>query len=60
MDLTWFNPVGGAQTEEHWSDPESTTVGLALSQSGYSDEGWNEDLLLLNPRDGEVNFKLPA
>ncbi len=60
MDVTWFNPVGGVQTEEHWSDPGSTTIGLRLSQSDYSDEGWNDVLLLFNPHDGDVDFKLPA
>ena len=60
MDVTWFNPVGGVQTEEHWSDPGSTTIGLRLSQSDCSDEGWNDVLLLFNPHDGDVDFKLPA
>jgi len=60
MAVTWFNPVGGVQTEEHWSDPGSTTIGLRLSQSDCSDEGWNDVLLLFNPHDGDVDFKLPA
>jgi glycogen operon protein len=60
MEVRWFNPVGGVQTEEHWSDPGSTTVGLRLSQSDYSDEEWNDVLLLFNPHDGDVDFKLPA
>lgn len=59
MLVTWLNPGGGVQSEEHWADPGSTTIGLRLSQPNGSDKGMNDVLLLFNPHDGEVPFKLP-
>ncbi|WP_028749082.1 glycogen debranching protein GlgX [Rhizobium mesoamericanum] len=59
MEVSWFNPIGGIQTEEHWSDPGSTTIGLRLSKAGSPDEEIKDVLALFNPHDGDVHFKLP-
>ena len=56
MALTWLNPVGGEQTEEQWQDVGSTTIGLRLSGDC---EGMKDVLVLFNPHDGNVEFKLP-
>ncbi len=58
--VTWLNPGGGEQKPEHWEDPGSTTLGLRLSREKSSDsEEWNDVLILFNPHDGDVEFKLP-
>ncbi|MBW9117306.1 glycogen debranching protein GlgX [Rhizobium cauense] len=59
MHLTWLNPTGGVQSEEHWSDPGSTTIGLRLSQPNGSADEMTDVLLLFNPHDGDVPFSLP-
>ncbi|CDM62390.1 MULTISPECIES: glycogen debranching protein GlgX [Rhizobium] len=58
--ITWLNPTGGEQTDEHWDDEGSTTLGLRLSCDELVDEeGWNDVLFLFNPHDGQVIFHLP-
>ncbi|WP_438618552.1 glycogen debranching protein GlgX [Oryzifoliimicrobium ureilyticus] len=58
--VSWLNPGGGEQTEEQWADPGSTTIGMRLSRSSENGEdGWNDVLILFNPHDGDVPFKLP-
>jgi len=61
LAITWLNPVGGEQTEDHWEDEGSTTLGLHLSgdQDPDDDNAWNDVLFLFNPHDGQVAFKLP-
>lgn len=60
---TWLNPGGGEQTQEQWEDLGSTTLGLRLScgnQEGIeASEEWQDVLILFNPHDGAVEFKLP-
>lgn len=57
---TWLNPGGGEQTQEQWDDAGSTSLGLRMSRdSGDDAEGWNDILVLFNPHDGAVEFKLP-
>ena len=60
MAVTWLNPGGGEQTEEHWQDPGSTTLGLHLKrETGSDDQGWDDLLVLFNPHNDAVGFKLP-
>ena len=61
MGVTWFNPGGGEQQAEHWTDAGATTIGVRLSRDDLKEvEGaWPELLILFNPHDGEVPFKLP-
>jgi glycogen operon protein len=59
--ITWLNPGGGEQTQAQWEDPGSTSLGLRLSRdddNGDVDE-WRDVLVLFNPHDGVVEFKLP-
>jgi glycogen operon protein len=60
MEVTWLNPGGGEQTDEHWQDAGSTTLGLHLKRDAQSgDEGWDDLLILFNPHNDAVGFKLP-
>ena len=61
MTVTWFNPGGGEQTEEQWQDEGGTTLGVRLSRDDLKgvDGVWSEALILFNPHDGPVPFKLP-
>jgi glycogen operon protein len=61
MGVTWFNPGGGEQQAEHWTDAGATTIGVRLSRDDLKevDGAWPELLILFNPHDGEVPFKLP-
>ncbi len=60
MQVFWFNPGGGHQTAEHWDDAGSTTIGLRLIREvPLSTDEWNDILILFNPHDGDVVFKLP-
>ncbi|KQQ58837.1 glycogen debranching protein [Rhizobium sp. Leaf311] len=60
---TWLNPGGGEQTREQWEDLGSTTLGLRLTSGGQmgddATEEWKDVLILFNPHDGAVEFKLP-
>jgi isoamylase len=61
MSVTWLNPGGGEQTDEHWQDPGATTMGVRLSRDDLKDqEGiWWELVLLFNPYHQAVPFALP-
>ena len=57
---TWLNPGGGEQTKEQWEDLGSTSLGLRLTRDKQDDaEEWQDVLILFNPYDGAVEFKLP-
>jgi len=60
MSVTWLNPGGGEQQAAHWLDAGATTIGLRLSRDDLRDQDgiWWELVLLFNPHDGEVPFKL--
>jgi len=62
LAITWLNPVGGEQTEDHWDDEGSTTLGLRLvgEHLGDEDNAWTDILVLFNPHDGQVPFRLPT
>ena len=61
MSVTWLNPIGGEQQPEHWQDAGATTLGVRLARDDLKNqEGiWWELLLLFNPHEGNVPFKLP-
>lgn len=46
--VTWLNPGGGEQTQEHWADQGSTTIGLRLTASSDT-EGMNDVIILFSP-----------
>ncbi|MBW9064303.1 glycogen debranching protein GlgX [Rhizobium herbae] len=56
---TWVNAGGGEQTVEHWLDEGSTTIGLHLCCEVLEEGAWPELLLIFNPHDGPVPFKMP-
>lgn len=59
MEITWFNAGGGPQLPEHWD--EGTTLGLYLTRADlHGQKGiWQEVLLLINPYEGAVPFRIP-
>jgi isoamylase len=61
MSVTWLNPGGGEQLPEHWEDPGATTIGLRLSRDDLKNQDgiWWELVIVFNPYEGPVNFKLP-
>ncbi len=57
---TWLNPGGGEQTQEQWDDLGCTSLGLRLTRDDQDEaDGWQDVLVLFNPHDGAVEFKLP-
>lgn len=62
LTISWLNPVGGEQTEDHWDDEGSTTLGLRLTTKHLdgNENVWKEALVLFNPHDGQVSFNLPS
>ncbi|EPE96906.1 glycogen debranching protein GlgX [Rhizobium grahamii] len=61
LAITWLNPGGGEQTDDHWDDEGSTTLGLRLTGEhlGDNENSWTDVLVLFNPHDGQVPFNLP-
>ena len=61
MSVTWLNPGGGEQQAEHWEDGGATTLGLRLSREDLKnrDGVWSEAVIVFNPHEGPVPFKLP-
>jgi len=57
-EIQWLNPGGGEQNGQHWDDAGATTIGLWLRNDKIS-QGAKEALILFNPHDGDVPFKLP-
>ncbi len=57
--VTWLNPAGDEQSEEEWANGDCTAIALRLSRSHPLEEGWDDVLILFNPRDENVGFTLP-
>ncbi|WP_416413320.1 glycogen debranching protein GlgX [Pantoea sp. App145] len=59
MEIEWFNAGGGLQQPEHWD--EGTTLGMYIGRPDLQDaEGiWHDVLMLFNPFEGEVPFRIP-
>jgi len=57
-EIQWLNPGGGEQNERHWHDAGATTIGLWLRNDKVL-QGAKQVLILFNPHDGDVPFKLP-
>jgi len=61
MGVTWLNPGGGEQQQEHWDDVGATTLGLRLSRDDlkHQPDIWGEVLVIFNPHHDNVPFTLP-
>lgn len=59
MNVNWFTSDGGEQRPEHWHD--ETTLCLHLERPDLRDQQncWSEVLMIFNPRNEVVSFKLP-
>ncbi len=59
MVIQWFNAGGGPQQSEQWD--EGTTIGLYLTRPDLQQqEGiWHDVLMLFNPFEGSVPFRIP-
>lgn len=56
-EISWLNPGGGEQQDEHWDDAGARTLGLLLSSEAC--EGARHVLVLFNSFDGNILFVLP-
>jgi glycogen operon protein len=59
MDIKWFNAGGGFQQPEQWD--EGTTLGVYIGRGDLQQEEgiWHDVLLLFNPFEGNVPFRIP-
>jgi glycogen operon protein len=59
MEIKWFNAGGGFQTAEQWE--EGSTIGLYIGRGDLKEEEgiWHDVLLLFNPFEGNVPFRIP-
>lgn len=59
MEIKWFNAGGGFQLPEHWE--HGTTLGVYLSRADLQQEEgiWHDVLMLFNPFEGNVPFRIP-
>ncbi|SFM92774.1 glycogen operon protein [Izhakiella capsodis] len=59
MEIKWFNAGGGFQLPEQWE--EGTTLGVYIGRADDSvgEELWQEILMLLNPYQASVDFRIP-
>ncbi|WP_072203873.1 glycogen debranching protein GlgX [Salmonella enterica] len=59
LEIRWFNAGGGAQQSEQWD--EGSTIGVCISRPDLQPEAgiWHDALLLFNPFEGSVPFRIP-
>ncbi|ENA6187568.1 glycogen debranching protein GlgX [Salmonella enterica subsp. enterica] len=59
LEIRWFNAGGGAQQSEQWD--EGSTIGVCISRLDLQPEAgiWHDALLLFNPFEGSVPFRIP-
>ncbi|HAB74746.1 MAG TPA: glycogen debranching enzyme GlgX, partial [Pantoea sp.] len=59
MEIKWFNAGGGFQQEEQWE--EGSTLGVYIGRPDLqTEEGiWHDVLMLINPFEGTVPFRIP-
>lgn len=59
LEIRWFNAGGGEQQSEQWD--EGTTLGVTLSRADLVNHIgiWQEILVLFNPFECEVAFRIP-
>jgi len=59
MEIKWFNAGGGFQEPHQWD--EGSTLGLYIGRPDLKvEEGiWHDVLLLFNPFEGNVPFRIP-
>jgi len=59
MVIDWFNVEGGNQLPDNWQDNNALAVRLHREAS-EDDTNWADILMLFNPIDEELNFKVPS
>ncbi|EFU5048660.1 hypothetical protein HT847_000994 [Salmonella enterica] len=59
LEIRWFNAGGGPQQSEQWD--EGSTIGVCISRHDLQPEAgiWHDALLLFNPFEGSVPFRIP-
>ena len=59
MDIKWFNAGGGFQQADQWDD--GVTLGVYLGRADLQEEEgiWHDVLMLFNPFEGNVPFRIP-
>jgi glycogen operon protein len=59
MEIKWYNAGGGEQLPEQWE--EGTTLGVYIGRADLQEEEgiWHDVLMLFNPFEGNVPFRIP-
>ena len=59
MEIRWYNAGGGEQLPEQWD--EGTTLGVYIGRPDLQEEEgiWHDVLMLFNPFEGTVPFRIP-
>jgi isoamylase len=62
MSVTWLNASGGEQQAAHWEDGGATTIAVRFARDDLKkgDGVWWEAIVVFNPHDAPVPFKVPA
>lgn len=62
MSVTWLNAGGGEQQAAHWEDGGATTIAVRFARDDLQKQNgaWWEAIVVFNPHDGPVSFKVPA
>ena len=59
MAIDWFNVKGGSQRPEHWLDGNPLALKIGRDDLAELEGAWSEILILFNPVDADMAFKLP-
>ncbi|MGV8937289.1 MAG: glycogen debranching protein GlgX [Allorhizobium sp.] len=59
MVIEWFNIEGSVQMPEHWLDANALSVRLHRENSGAEAGEWTDIIMLFNPIDEDLTFKVP-
>jgi glycogen operon protein len=59
MAIDWFNVKGGSQRPEHWLDGNPLALKIGRDDLAEIEGVWSEILILFNPVDADMTFKLP-
>ncbi|MBC7313708.1 MAG: glycogen debranching protein GlgX [Rhizobium sp.] len=59
MAIDWFNVKGGSQRPEHWLDGNPLALKLGRDDLAEIEGVWSEILILFNPVDTDMTFRLP-
>jgi len=59
MEIKWFNAGGGLQQAEQWDEGSTLGVYIGRPDLQHQDGVWYDVLMLINPFEGNVPFRIP-